>query len=239
MRMHIVTLALWILLPDYCHAQETQPDPRKTVGKTPGFSWVNRFPEGRFPGLTHATFDSKRVRQRIGYCIYLPPCYDDSNNADLHYPVVYYLHGGRPGSECKSIALTNSIDEAIRSQAAPAMIYVFVNGGAVSHYNYPQYDSPAEDILVHELIPHIDATYRTIAGREGRGLEGFSQGGRATARIGFAYPELFCSAASGGGGHATEKRIAENDGWENETLRFQPGANSWDRARDYARASRC
>ncbi len=227
-------LALPLLLSGFCSAQQIQSKPTKPSGSPPHFRWVNPFPEGKFPGLVHATFDSERVQEKIGYCIYLPPGYDEARNDDLRYPVVYYLHGGRPGNETKSIALTTSIDTAIRNRAVPAMIYVFVNGGAVSHYNYPQNDSPAEDILIHELIPHIDATYRTIAGREGRGLEGFSQGGRATARIGFAYPNVFCSAASGGGGHATEKRIAENDGRENATLRFQPGANSWDRARSYA-----
>jgi enterochelin esterase-like enzyme len=32
------------------------------------------------------------------------------------------------------------------------------------------------DVFVKELIPHIDSTYRTIAKRSGRGIEGFSQG---------------------------------------------------------------
>ena len=31
-------------------------------------------------------------------------------------------------------------------------------------------------MFVKELIPHIDSTYRTIAKRSGRGIEGFSQG---------------------------------------------------------------
>ena len=41
-------------------------------------------------------------------------------------------------------------------------------------------------------------TYRTIAERSGRGIEGFSQGGRGTVRYMFNHPELFCSAAPGG-----------------------------------------
>ena len=43
------------------------------------------------------------------------------------------------------------------------------------------------DVFIDELIPHIDATYRTVAERGGRGLEGFSQGGRGTVRLG-QYP---------------------------------------------------
>ncbi len=43
------------------------------------------------------------------------------------------------------------------------------------------------------------------------------------------------SAAPGGGGHATEKRISENDGRESARLKFLPGHNTYDRARRYAK----
>ncbi|MCP4169197.1 MAG: 1,4-beta-xylanase, partial [Fuerstiella sp.] len=49
------------------------------------------------------------------------------------------------------------------------------------------------------------------------------------------YPELFGSAAPGGAGHATEKRISEENGRENDTLIFAAGQNTYDRAREYAK----
>lgn len=171
----------------------------------------------------------------VGYCIFLPPGYDAKQNAGKRYPVVYYLHGGRPGSETRSIRLTTHIDKAMQNGNVPPMIYVFVNGGKVSHYNTPQFDSMGEDVFVKELVPHIDATYRTIASRESRGLEGFSQGGRGTTRIMFRHPDLFSSCAPGGAGHSTEKSISENNGRENENLVFAEGYNTWDLAREYAR----
>ena len=168
----------------------------------------------------------------VGYCIYLPPSYE--HDANRRYPVVYYLHGGRPGNELKSINLVTYIDNAIRAKTIPDTIYVFVNGGPVSHYNYPQQDNArGEDVFIHELIPHIDTTYRTIANRTGRGLEGFSQGGRGTMRISLKHPQLFCSAAAGGGGYATEKRISEEGGRESGQLVFAEGDNTWDLARAY------
>ncbi len=199
-----------------------------------GFRWVNPLPEGKFPHLRHATFDSKLVEQKVGYCIYLPPSYGKPEHAQRRYPVVYYLHGGRPGSEIKSAGLSEHIHRAMNSGELPHAIYVFVNGGQVSHYNYPEKNSPGEDVFVQELIPHIDVTYRTIAAREGRGLEGFSQGGRGTARIYFRHPELFGSVAAGGGGFATEKRIAEEEGRESDTLKFASGYNAYDLAKRYA-----
>ena len=195
------------------------------------FQWVNPLPKGGAdtPGLRHGTFDSPSLNQKVGYCIYLPPEYAKTEGAKKQYPVVYYLHGGRPGNELKSIKLVSEIDRAMRNQKVSPMIYVFVNGGPVSHYNMPN-DPGAQgaDVFIKELIPHIDSNYRTIADRSGRGIEGFSQGGRGTARLMFRHPELFCSASPGGGGHATEKKISESGGQESAKLIFAKGDNTWD-----------
>jgi len=203
----------------------------------PPFQWVNPLSkvDRELPGLKHGTFISPSLNIPVGYCIYQPPGYDLLELKTKRYPVVYYLHGGRPGNERKSIKLVNEIDKHIAGKKVAPMIYVFVNGGPVSHYNLPnQPDSQGADIFVKELIPHIDANYRTIAQRDSRGLEGFSQGGRGTARLMFRYPDLFCSAAPGGGGHATEKRISENDGAESAKLKFADGDNTWDLADSFA-----
>lgn len=206
------------------------------AGKTPEpFRWVNPLAEGKYPRVQHATFKSPSMGIDVGYCIYLPPQYDETGDKMPRFPVIYYLHGGRPGSETKSVSLTPFIHDAISSGKVPPAIYVFVNGGEVSHYNYPEKKSMGEDVFIQELIPHVDKTYRTVADRSGRGLEGFSQGGRGTTRIMFKHPDLFCSAAPGGAGHATEKRISENDGRESESLKFAPGYNTYDLARQYAK----
>ncbi|MBI3468546.1 MAG: 1,4-beta-xylanase [Planctomycetes bacterium] len=202
-----------------------------------GFRWVNKLPEQRTPLLKHGTFDSVSNKAEVGYYVYLPLGYDSeqSANAATRYPVVYYLHGGRPGGEHKSIGMAEIFDDAMRAGRVPPMIYVFVNGGAMSHYDFPAKQSFGETALVKELVPHIDANYRTIARREGRGIEGFSQGGRGSARIMFKYPELFCSAAPMGGGHEHEKHAAEHGGRETSGIQFDAGNNTYDLAQDYAR----
>ena len=189
-------------------------------------------------GLHHRTFASDIVGEDVGYVILLPEDYDQG---DRRYPVVYYLHGGRPGDETKSVRLAEHLVRYRKANDLPPVIYVFVNGGPVSHYNVPdrigvagQPDARGADVFIEELIPHIDKTYRTIPARAGRGLEGFSQGGRGTMRLSLRYPELFSSVAAGGGGYATEKRISESpDSAESETLRFAKGDNTWDLARGY------
>lgn len=220
----------WMLLtPEVVTGQADKP-----ARKRPPFQWVNRMPKGDFPGVQHKTFLSPSMKVPVGYCIYLPPHYADTKQPDRRYPVVYYLHGGRPGSETKSIRLSPFIDQAVRSGQVPPVIYVFVNGGEVSHYNYPEKKSMGEDVFIKELIPHVDGTYRTISRRAGRGLEGFSQGGRGTTRIMFKHPQLFASAAPGGAGHAAEKKISENEGRESASLKFAAGYNTYDLARKYA-----
>lgn len=212
---------------------EPKSKSKKAKKKQEPFAWVNK-PKALPPNVEHATFKSPSLSEDVGYCIYLPDAYKKQKNKK--FPVVYYLHGGRPGSEKKSVRLAKNIGDNIKTGKVPPMIYVFVNGGPVSHYNMP--DNPkaqGADVFIKELIPHIDKTYRTIADRNGRGLEGFSQGGRGTARLMFRHPDLFCSAAPGGGGHATEKKISESGGFEHPKLKFAEGDNTYDLAKQYSK----
>jgi enterochelin esterase-like enzyme len=227
--LFVATLAPPVLADDPAPAPpRAEPEP---------FRWVNPPPKGKFPHVVHATYDSKVQGTKVGYNVLLPPRYEDASNADRRYPVVYYLHGGRPGGESKSVALSDRFFEAMKTGGVPPMIYVFVNGGRVSHYDYPQLKSWGMKTFHEELIPHVDATYRTIAKREARGVEGFSQGGRGAARHVFARPDLFVSAAPMGGGHQHELRISQNDGDEG-SYQFALGDNAYDLAREYAQTKR-
>ncbi len=61
-------------------------------------SWINPFNSG-LPGLTHATYHSKALKQEVGFGIYLPPNYNDINETtstlisvgkfDLHDSTLY------------------------------------------------------------------------------------------------------------------------------------------------------
>src|SRR5262245_51713485 len=50
-----------------------------------------------------------------------------------------------------------------------------------------------ESQFINELIPFIDANYRTQASRDGRAIMGFSGGGQGALRLAFKYPALFSS----------------------------------------------
>ncbi|MEM7601259.1 MAG: alpha/beta hydrolase-fold protein [Verrucomicrobiota bacterium] len=223
----LIALSL-LLSPFSVEAQNTGKS------KAPAFSWVSPLSEKQtanlVEGVEHRTFESPSMGLEVGYYVYLPSAYRDE--ADRAFPVVIHLHGGRPGSESKSVRLASFVDKAINAEEIQPTIYVFPNGGPVSWYNYPNLENGrGEDVLVKELIPHLKETIRT---RE-FGIEGFSQGGRGTTRVMFRYPELFVSAAPGGSGYSTEKRVQENDGVESENVIFAKGDNTWDLAAEYVK----
>jgi enterochelin esterase family protein len=56
------------------------------------------------------------------------------------------------------------------------------------------------DTLLHEIIPMIDATYRTIPDREHRALAGLSMGGMQTRMIGLAHLDTFANLGIFSGG---------------------------------------
>ncbi len=226
-------LAALFLSAFVCLPAAAQEAKKKKKKKEPApFNWVNKGPAAAFPIIQHKTFRSPSMGIEVGYCIYLPEEYEKS--PEKKFPVVYHLHGGRPGNEWKSAKLSAYVVDAIEKGKIKPSIYVFPHGGPMSWYNYPQLGDTAfgEDVFVKDLIPHIDETYRTST----RHIEGFSQGGRGTTRIMLQYPELFRTAAPGGSGYEPEKRIQENGGAESEKVVFAKGYNAWDLADIHAKS---
>jgi len=138
-------------------------------------------------------FESAAVKSDVSYYIYLPPGYEAGNK---RYPVVYWFHGayGRPYS---ATPVVRRLDAAIRAGEAPEMIVVScIDPTGLSMWtNSKDGRLPMETVIIEELIPHIDATYRTISERGGRGIEGFSMGGYGSAFLGIKYHELFSSVS--------------------------------------------
>ena len=57
-----------------------------------------------------------------------------------------------------------------------------------------------EDLVIRDLIPTIDARYRTIADREHRAIAGLSRGGEQAMQIGLAHLDTFASIGDFSGG---------------------------------------
>lgn len=175
-------------------ATAAQPQAKKAAARQRNSTtiWVNQPAPGALPsGVAHRTYHSASMGHDVGYCIYLPPGYEQ--DLARRYPVIYNLHGAG-GDELTGLLAAEVLHEGILARRWPEMILVFPNGGKTTLYK-DSYDGKAmaETTVIKELIPHIDAAYRTIAARHGRCIEGFSMGGRGSTRLALKYPEMFCS----------------------------------------------
>ncbi|MDE6486410.1 MAG: PepSY-like domain-containing protein [Muribaculaceae bacterium] len=135
-----------------------------------------------------------------GSClVYLPDGYDDSG--DKRYPVIYYLHGGT-GNQREAAWLINEVHRAIADNAMDPVIVVSPQALPIGWYvNANESDSkvtsgPIADVIIKDLIPFVDSRYRTVADASGRGIEGFSMGGRGALALAFSHPDMFGAVSS-------------------------------------------
>jgi enterochelin esterase-like enzyme len=137
----------------------------------------------------YQTFTSKTLGREVSYLVWLPPGYDAETR---HYPVIYWLHGMGGNQRAGATMFVPQVAAAIKAGTLPPCLVVLVNGMVRSFYcDSTDGKIPMESVIIKDLIPHIDRTYRTIAAREGRVMEGYSMGGYGAAHLGFKYPDLF------------------------------------------------
>ena len=168
--------------------------------KAPSRPWID--PEGRDPApATYHTYPAASIGgRRTDYLLYLPPGYHEPANAGRRYPVVYWLHGFGATPSYGVDGFVDVLDQAIRAGVAPPAIAVLPNGLTDSWYvDAADGSQPVESVIVNDLIPHVDASYRTIADRRARAVEGFSMGGWGAAHLLFKYPDRFAAATLVGG----------------------------------------
>jgi endo-1,4-beta-xylanase len=159
----------------------------------PGGGWNNP-PAAPVPGVRHKTFRSDAMGVDVGYNVYLPPDYD--KNPERRYPVVYWLHG-LGGNETNGMFPADVIGRGVRDGAAPPLILVSATGGQRTRYHDSADGKIMADTLIsRELVAHVDKTYRTIATRSGRSIQGMSMGGNGALKFAFKYPELFGSVVA-------------------------------------------
>lgn len=142
--------------------------------------------------ISHHTFPSGTLDRDYAYNIYLPDGYEDG---DLAYPVMYLLHGsfGNENDWIVSGKMHPSTDLLIEEGRIPPAIIVMP--GSQSWW-VDGYNEAAETAFFNDLIPHIDATYRTIPEREGRVIGGLSAGGYGTTNFVLEHPDMFAAAAA-------------------------------------------
>jgi S-formylglutathione hydrolase FrmB len=137
--------------------------------------------------------------------VYVPPGYDDE--PDRHYPSVYVIQGytGHLGMWSNRTPFRRPFPEtadALFANGTPPVIVVYVD--AWTSYGGSQFvDSPGtgayHSYLCDEIVPFVDARYRTIADRDHRAISGKSSGGFGAMITPMLRPDLFGALATHAG----------------------------------------
>ena len=157
-------------------------------------------------------FKSDLIGKTLPYDVLLPPNYFKSNR---RYPVLYLLHG-LFGHYDDWITRTN-----LAEYAANYDLVIITPEGHDSWY-VDSATVPAdkyESYIVRELIPDVDARYRTIKDRRGRGIAGLSMGGYGALKYGLKYRDYFAFAGSMSGALDPANRSEEHPGFLWDVLR--------------------
>jgi S-formylglutathione hydrolase FrmB len=145
------------------------------------------------------------VGRKMKYNIVLPADYDSTSD---RYPVLYLLHGLT--SNYTAWAFMNVPAVAANYK----LIIVMPDVGNSWYVNWAESEAGQknawEDYIIRDLIGHVDGTYRTMAKREGRAINGLSMGGYGAIMLGLRHPDMFCSIGSHSGALAFAERTAES-----------------------------
>jgi predicted alpha/beta superfamily hydrolase len=157
----------------------------------------------------HPGFHSRFLRDDRDITVYVPPQYDEQ--PDRHFPVLY-LHDGQnlfdpstsfvPG---RTWRVAETADDTIETgEVEPLIIVGIANTG---DHRLAEY-TPVPDwkmgggeadkygrLITEDLMPFINANYRTLHSREHTGIGGSSLGGLVTLYLGLKYQDLFSRMA--------------------------------------------
>jgi enterochelin esterase-like enzyme len=150
-------------------------------------------------------FPSKSTNTSRRAFVYTPPGYEKDKSKK--YPVLYLQHGwGEDETAWSNQGHANLImDNLIATGKIQPFIIVMTYGmtndvrpgpGAFKSFKI----NPFQTVLTDELIPYVDASFRTRADRAHRAMGGLSMGGMETHMITLNKPELFAYYALLSGG---------------------------------------
>ncbi len=144
---------------------------------------VRNVPQGQLREIYFHSPSTDSMRRAF---VYTPPGYDQ--NPDRRYPVLYLQHGWGENEYGWGVQgrVREILDNLIAENRARPILIVMIYGmtnetrmGGLRDFDI----RPFETVLVKELIPFIDANFRTLADPPHRAMAGLSMGGMETRMI--------------------------------------------------------
>jgi len=145
--------------------------------------------------------------------VYTPPGYEKDKSKK--YPVLYLQHGWGEDETAWSnqghanLIMDNLISENKLAPFIIVMTYGMTNdvkmgAGGLRNFKVDAFQT----VLTDELVPYVDANFRTVADRAHRAMAGLSMGGMETHSITLAKPETFGYYGLLSGGTFTPEELA-------------------------------
>ena len=180
--------------------------------KDKDFYAMKNVPHGK---VSQILFWSESTQQCRRAFVYTPPTYD--KDAATKYPVLYLQHGwGEDETAWMTQGHANLIMDNLIAEGKIKPFIVVCTYGMTNEMSFGGGGGGRgaaaqnfEKVLCDELIPYVDANFRTIAKKESRAMAGLSMGGMETHSITLARPELFNYYGLLSGGVYTPEEIKD------------------------------
>jgi enterochelin esterase-like enzyme len=143
--------------------------------------------------IRNEAFLPAALGHNMRYAVYLP---DGYASGQLHYPVLYLLHGaGGDERTWQDLGhIKDKADRLIASGVIPPAIIVMP--GCPASWWVDGAKERAETAFWSDFVPLIDMRYRTIETRRGRLVAGLSAGGYGAVRFALRYPDKIAAVAA-------------------------------------------
>jgi enterochelin esterase-like enzyme len=171
-------------------------------------------PHGR---VQQVLFPSKSTNTSRRAFVYTPPGYD--KDLPRRYPVLYLQHGWGEDETAWSnqghanLIMDNLIAEGKIKPFLIVMTYGMTNDvriGGLANFKI----DPFQTVLVDELIPYIDANFRTLSDQPHRAMAGLSMGGMETRWITLANLDKFSHIGLFSGGSISMEDVNNTRGFK-------------------------
>ncbi|MDT5365556.1 MAG: hypothetical protein QOC69_7318 [Mycobacterium sp.] len=203
------------------------------VGRSDGFGLTIVDRNENDPRLKYYRFQTAAIGWNPGVNVLLP---DDYQTSGRTYPVLYMFHGG--ADDFRQFDFLGIRDLT----AGKPIIVVMPDGGHAGWYSNPvtSFVGPRnwETFHIAQLLPWIEANFRTYAEYDGRAVGGFSMGGFGALKYAAKYYGHFASVSAHSGPASLRRDFGLVVHWANITSAVLDlaggtvyGAPFWDQAR--------
>ena len=156
------------------------------------------------PRLEHFTFEAwdfytdKAQTGEASYFIYLPKTHDYVANKNRKFPWILWLPGFGGPNDFQGRGGAETLDRMRAQNKLPelALVVFRAPGRGRSTYMNGESIGDVEDMLVHDLVKHVEGKFRLSSKREHRAVMGVSAGGFGAMKIAMRHPDVFGAVAT-------------------------------------------